>query len=115
MDAIGRVNEVVIDCLDPVALSKFWAAVLGVEATVSHDDWAAVRDASGLSVGFQRVPEPKTGKNRVHLDVEVDHLVGATQRCIELGAAHVGPVVHEGDGAFQVMLDPEGNEYCLVI
>ncbi len=65
-------------------------------------------------IGFQRVPERKQVKNRVHLDVLAPDLEAATQAAVELGAVRHGDVVLEEDGAFQILLDPEGNELCLV-
>jgi predicted enzyme related to lactoylglutathione lyase len=114
-DAVGRLHEIVVDCLDPTALAVFWSAVLGVDGEVRNPDWVTVRDPlSGVKVAFQGVPEPKQGKNRLHLDVEVSDLGPATARCVALGASVVGGVVGDDHGAFQVMLDPEGHEFCLV-
>jgi predicted enzyme related to lactoylglutathione lyase len=114
-DAVGRICEIVVDCLDPEALANFWGAVLGGEPDVRRPDWVTVRDpATGYLVAFQGVPEAKKVKNRLHLDVEVPDLTTATARCVALGATVVGPVVYDEQGAFQVMLDPEGHEFCLV-
>lgn len=114
--AIGRINEIVVDCLDPTVLATFWSAVLGADAVVTDPDWATVRDRlTGLSVAFQRVTEPKRVKNRVHLDIEVHELAPAVAGCLALGATAVASVIDDEDGAFQVMLDPEGHEFCLVI
>jgi predicted enzyme related to lactoylglutathione lyase len=64
---------------------------------------------------FQRVPEPKTVKDRIHLDLRVDDIEEACGRVIELGGARVEQDdLHEYDVVFRVMLDPEGNEFCLV-
>ena len=72
---VGRLQEVVIDCVDPRRLATFWQQVLGGEIRVESDEWVLVAAPDGgASVSFQRVPEPKAGKNRVHLDVRVDDL-----------------------------------------
>jgi predicted enzyme related to lactoylglutathione lyase len=114
-DAIGRVDEVVVDCLEPTRLATFWAAVLGTEVIVRSPDWVVVHDPpTGLTIAFQGVPEPKVGKNRLHLDVQVADIGAATRRCVALGATVVGPIVEDDHGWFQVMLDPEGHEFCLV-
>ncbi|MDH5314331.1 MAG: hypothetical protein OEW66_10935, partial [Actinomycetota bacterium] len=64
---------------------------------------------------FQRVPEPKTVKDRIHLDLRVDDIEEACRRVIELGAQRVEQGdFREYDVTFRVMLDPEGNEFCLV-
>ena len=83
---------------------------------VRSDDWATVRDPrpGGLLVGFQRVPEVKTVKNRVHIDVWSDDIPADTVRLVAAGAVASGGIVEDEVGAFQVLLDPEGNEFCLV-
>ena len=117
--SIGSLHEVVIDCAEPSMLAEFWRALVGGTIQVVHDDWI-VLDGVGLQIGFQRVSEVKSVKNRVHLDVAVAgrttaDLVAAAVAAERLGARRVGLVVDEVEGAFQVMLDPEGNEFCLVI
>lgn len=117
MEPLGRLEAIAIDCNDPEPLVEFWCAVLGVEVANRDDDWISleptVDGAAGLA--FQIVPEPKQGKNRIHLDIEVDQLGPATLKAEELGATSVGDIVVEDDGGrFQVMRDPGGNEFCLV-
>jgi predicted enzyme related to lactoylglutathione lyase len=112
---VGRLQEVVIDCADPQRLAAFWQNVLGGEIRVESDEWVLVVTADGgASVSFQRVGEPKVGKNRVHLDVRVDDLAVATEAAEKFGAARSGPARYDPLGGFQVMTDPEGNEFCLV-
>lgn len=65
-------------------------------------------------MAFQRVPEPKRSKNRLHLDVQVDDLAVAVAAAETLGARRVGDVGHDSMGRFQVLRDPEDNEWCLV-
>ncbi len=114
--SVGRIDEIVVDCRDPMRLATFWAALLGVTPTVRDATWATVRDPEkGLVVAFQEVPEPKTGKNRLHIDIRVADLESATAECVVLGATAEGPIVDDAQGSFQVMLDPEGHEFCLVI
>jgi hypothetical protein len=130
--------QIVFDCHDPDALATFWAAALGYERPPppdGYDSWqswarehgipennaSAVEDPVGVGprLFFQRVPERKVAKNRVHLDInvaapsaedrrrlvdeEVDRLVG-------LGAVEVRPVEEHGEYCVN-MLDPEGNEF----
>lgn len=64
---------------------------------------------------FQLVPEGKTVKNRVHLDVDVDDLAEAIEATEALGATRVGEIMWDELGGFQVMSDPEGNEFCLIL
>jgi predicted enzyme related to lactoylglutathione lyase len=114
-DAIGHLDEVVVDCLDPTALATFWDAVLGRDVVVRRTDWVYVHDpATGVRIAFQQVPEPKGAKNRLHLDDEVADIAAAIPRCVALGARVVGDLQHDEAGSFQVMLDPEGHEFCLV-
>jgi len=114
---IGTLHEIVFDCPNPEALARFWQALIGGEVEVESSDWAVLDgDDVGFYIGFQRVPERKTVKNRLHLDVEVDadRLDQAIDEAEQLGARRVGPMVVEDDGNFQVMADPAGNEFCFI-
>jgi hypothetical protein len=116
-------DTLVFDCADPVVVATFWAAALGYELVVADPEDSYIADPSGRTRGiyFQLVPEPKTAKNRVHLDVrptgtmreEVDRLagLGATVRgFIEKPASTV-----EGQSTFWTqMRDVEGNEFCVL-
>ena len=112
---IGSVDEVVVDCTAPGRLARFWAGVLGGEPVARSDDWHYLDPPGWTRLAFQRVPEPKTGKNRLHLDVLVEDLGPATEAAEALGATRVGGVVSDEPGSFQVLLDPEGHEWCLVV
>ena len=73
--AIGKFLAAVMDCNDPVSLSKFWQQILGgdVDPRTETVEWVALSGVPGLGyLGFQKVPEPKAVKNRVHIDVDVD-------------------------------------------
>lgn len=111
---IGRIDEVVFDCADPPALAAFWAQVLGGEAAGRDDDWWYVDPPGWTRVAFQKVPEGKSVKNRVHLDVEVADIPAATLQAELLGATRVGQLHADTAGSFQVLLDIEGNEWCVV-
>ncbi|PPK92499.1 hypothetical protein CLV92_114100 [Kineococcus xinjiangensis] len=65
-------------------------------------------------ISFQPVPEARQGKNRLHLDLEVDDIDAAVARALILGATRVGVVVRGPLGAYQVIRDPEDNEFCFV-
>ena len=138
--------QVTIDCTNPAALSEFWAEALGYTqepVPSGYSTWEAFLKDQGIPleegtrysavlppegtgwprVLFQRVPEPKTVKNRVHFDLPVADrgiptdkrraLVEETiARLTTLGAVLAGPVEEHGS-YWMVMRDPEGNEFCV--
>jgi catechol 2,3-dioxygenase-like lactoylglutathione lyase family enzyme len=111
-----RLGQIVVDSPQPTALVRFWAALLGGEPVDRAHGWAHVQPPGFPRLSFQPVPEAKAGKNRLHLDVEVEPgaIPAAVQRAVALGAARVGEPVTDEQGTFQVMTDPEGNEFCFV-
>lgn len=142
-----REFQVTFDCADPAALAAFWAEVLGYQVEPpppGFDSWPAALEAFGVPedqwnsrsalrplegdgprVFFQQVPEGKSAKNRVHLDIRVaagetgdarmDLFEAEAARLEALGASRAyrvdpAPPMEHG---FISMLDPEGNEFCL--
>jgi glyoxalase superfamily protein len=140
--------QITFDCADPAALAPFWAEVLGYQVQPppeGFDSWEAMLESFGVPreewnsksaivplegngprVFFQRVPEGKTVKNRVHLDVRAaPGLTGAERmealeaecaRLEALGASRayrVEPDPAAQEFGFITMRDPEGNEFCL--
>jgi predicted enzyme related to lactoylglutathione lyase len=119
MEAIGGLEAVTIDCAEPVALARFWAAVFGSELGEIDGDpprFVDVAPVPGVPLlCFQRVREAKTVKNRVHLDVTVTDIEAATEAIEALGGARVDRDLRYDLGCqFRVVADPEGNEFCLV-
>jgi predicted enzyme related to lactoylglutathione lyase len=119
MDPVGRFDSVTIDSTDPERLAEFWSAVLGTSEQwrggdpIQYLDLAAT--ATSPTIRFQRVPEPKTVKDRIHLDLRVDDLDAAAARAESLGATRLDQDdIREYDVVFRVMLDPDGNEFCLI-
>jgi hypothetical protein len=142
-----REVQVTFDCADPATLAAFWAEVLGYQlqppppgfATWDEalDGWgvpaearnsrSAAVDSSGTGprLFFQQVPEGKTVKNRVHLDVRaapgldgdarMDALAAEAERLVALGASVLRRVDPDGamESGFITLQDPEGNEFCL--
>ncbi|MBV9354793.1 MAG: VOC family protein [Chloroflexi bacterium] len=138
--------QVVFDCADPARLAEFWGALLGYVTEPpppGFESWDQFADHIGMPpeqrtrlaavvdperskprLFFQKVPEPKTAKNRLHLDVDVapglarggdERKAAAWARCREL-EARGAQLIHELDepaGWCLVMTDPEGNEFCL--
>jgi hypothetical protein len=115
MGAVLR--EIVIDCIDPTVVADFWGAALDWQVQVQGD--ARWMSASGapfpdLVLVFVPVPEPKQGKNRVHIDLSP---VGCdrdaeVERLLALGATRAD--VGQGDTPWTVLADPEGNELCVL-
>ena len=114
------ISEIVFDCADPERVAAFWGQVLGWRPQVDPEGYAWMsasgdEDEQDLVLIFQKVPEPKQVKNRVHLDVspsgadQQDEL----QRLLGLGARHVD-VGQPPDSSWLVLADPEGNEFCLL-
>ena len=138
--------QVTFDCADPDRLAGFWAAALGYVVQPppeGYDSWPAFLtaigvpesqwssrsavvdpDGKGPRLFFQRVPEPKTAKNRVHLDVNVGgghgtsaderrrRVDAAAERLVGAGATRLRTAEQRGE-RWIVMQDPEGNEFCL--
>jgi len=110
-----RIREVVIDCADHGVVVAFWAAALGWEPQPVNDQYVALVPPpgdAGPAILFQKVPERKQVKNRVHLDLGAEVMADAVARLLGLGAT----VLAErslGDFRWTVMADPEGNELCV--
>jgi predicted enzyme related to lactoylglutathione lyase len=112
----ASVGYLVIDATDPERLTTFWSAVLGVEvdSTIGDGQFVVLSPTKdGLTIGFQRVPEQKVGKNRVHLDLVVEDLDAATAEIEALGGRWLEPGTTRDLEGFQwrIMADPEGNEF----
>ena len=139
--------QVVIDCADPAQLAQFWATALHykvedppegfatweawlADAGIPESEWNSASalvdpDGAGPRIYFQRVPESKVVKNRVHLDLNVSakREVGAeegrrrvdaeVERLTGVGASVARPGGEERGEYWVVMQDPEGNEFCV--
>ena len=106
-----------IDCADAVSLRAFYCEALGYEPhqqSAQYTSCVPGPGAVGPKIVFQQVPESKSVKNRVHVDLVVDDIEAESARWLALGATRVSaqPVCESG-GCWIVMLDPEGNEVCL--
>jgi catechol 2,3-dioxygenase-like lactoylglutathione lyase family enzyme len=121
----SRLNEIVIDCHDPKKLAEFWCAVLDYriidenedEVEINHGDVTKEDILAGPiapSLLFIRVPEDKTVKNRLHLDVNPINVAQEVEveRLIGLGARHVD--IGQGEQSWVVLADPDGNEFCVL-
>lgn len=109
-------TEVVIDCADHGAVMDFWLAALDYERRELNDQYQALvpkEHALGKPpLLFQKVPEPKIVKNRVHLDFRAESMPEEVARLVGLGAT----VIAErclGEFCWTVLADPAGNEFCV--
>lgn len=141
-----RSLSLTLDAADPALLAAFWAAALGYELEappegfaswpealtawgVPEEDWnqaSAIVDPNGVGprIFIQRVPEPKTAKNRVHLDVhsgagrpgakDMATVRAVAAELVANGATIVAEFDRSAIGQWIVMADPEGNEFCVV-
>jgi predicted enzyme related to lactoylglutathione lyase len=120
MEPIGRLAWIQIDCRDPWHLAAFWGAVLGLKVDNTFGEppqyvGLAKLGADSPYVSFQRVPEPKIVKNRLHFDLWVDDVERATTEIETLGGRRLPSEDFQEFGfRWRVMADPEGNEFCLV-
>ncbi|MDJ0393786.1 VOC family protein [Rhodococcus sp. G-MC3] len=119
--------QVTYDCADPERVAHFWSEVLGYEVPPSAEgdaSWSCCVDPSGPRLYFQRVPEGKVAKNRLHLDVRAGTglagkerlatLEAESARVVALGAVQVQILLADEDNeSCIVMRDIEGNEFCL--
>ncbi|WP_371403083.1 VOC family protein [Kribbella sp. NBC_00662] len=123
----SKFTELAIDCADPYRLAQFWCAVLGYEVQDEEEDGVVTIGSPVVPEGrsrpgpvpptltFARVPEGKTIKNRLHLDLnptDTDQ-EAEVRRVLDLGArpADVGQT---GDESWVTLADPEGNEFCIL-
>ena len=116
-----RITELVLDCHDPVSLSRWWCRVLDwVELDRDTDDSIEIGPPSGPggavpTLVFNRSADPRRGKLPLHLDVNAtDREQDAElERLLELGARRAD-VGQSGEQSWHVLADPEGNEFCLL-
>jgi Glyoxalase-like domain len=120
--------DIVVDCEHPASLARWWAAALDGYRVAPYDDAELARlraqgvtdpeddpnvlvepaTGTGPRLWFQRVPERKDGKNRLHLDLRAGDLESEIERFAGMGAVELYRV-----GTTVTMTDPEGNEFCL--
>ena len=114
----SRLAAVVIDAVQPGLIADFWCAVLGWQVAGQDDDGVITIGPAGQdwpAIDIVPVPETKTIKNRLHLDLRADGGPAAAEldRLLSLGArpADAG---QPADASWIVLADPEGNEFCLL-
>lgn len=115
----SHIHNISIDCENPFELAQFWGAVLGRPVDPDNEPGD---DETGIELGelggwllFQRVPEGKVVKNRLHLCLEPDGgRDGEVDRLLGLGAAFVDDLRTSDGRGWAVLGDPEGNEFCVL-
>src|SRR3954468_11711737 len=105
----------VLDSADPDVLAAFWSAALRYTTLGGVGNYVMLVDESGVQpeLLLQRVPEHKSAKNRMHLDIECADVDGEARRLEGLGAVRIEGPVSEHGSTWIVMNDPEGNEFCV--
>src|SRR5689334_563483 len=99
-------KDLCIDATDPEVLARFWAAALGLRAEPTDGDFRLVGEAPEHTLWVNKVPEPRSVKQRVHIDVHV----AAVSDLIKLGA-----VIVDAAQPWTVLADPEGGELCAFV
>lgn len=121
---MARLTEIVFDALDPARLARFWAAALETYEVRAYDpaeiarlaslgytpetDPSVAIDGSGPTIFFQKSDTTTSGRNRVHLDLDCASRRDEIRRLVALGAT-----IRDEHDSHVVMLDPEGNQFCL--
>ncbi|HUF53015.1 MAG TPA: VOC family protein [Dehalococcoidia bacterium] len=112
-----RIATVTIDCADPAPIARWWAEALGWRVAYEDDDECVIEPPEGgesaAPLLFIRVPDAKTVKNRIHLDLRPEDRDAEVARLEGLGAKRIN--VGQGeDVTWVVMSDPFGNEFCVL-
>lgn len=108
--------EVVLDCFDPEKLTGFWRDALGYGVLHSEPSLVVLvpADVNASPLLLQQVPEPKAGKNRMHVDIVTEDVEVEVERLEALGARRLHDDVRSfGPVRWVTMADPENNEFCV--
>lgn len=108
-------ENLVVDARDPARLARWWAEALGYQITYEEPDEVEIRRSADELPGvvFVPVPESKTVKNRLHIDLRPADQEAEVERLVNMGARHVD--IGQGEEVGWVVLaDPEGNEFCVL-
>ena len=109
--------DLVLDCAEPQALEPFWRDALGYRSYFSSDSHVILvpnDDSNASPLVLQQVPEPRVGKNRMHVDLVTDDIEGEVERLVDLGATRLHDGIQNmGDVRWVTLADPVGNELCV--
>ena len=114
----ARLVALCVDANEPLGLARFWADALRweIDGETTDEIGLVPTDGTMFRIVFRPVPESKTGRNRIHLDLttaSIDDQHESVSRLVELGAWHID-IGHGPDEPHVVLADPEGNEFCLL-
>jgi len=108
-----RLQNITVDCADPERVAQFWSEALQLPVHGPDDgEWWLEPGGDSPDILFLSVPEAKSVKNRVHLDLRPDDQDAEVARLTNLGARRID--IGQGDVTWVVMSDPEGNEFCVL-
>ncbi|SCG60731.1 VOC family protein [Micromonospora inositola] len=107
-------ESLTVDAQDPSRLAHWWAEALGYQVITEKPDEVEIRKAPDQAPGIVFVPvtEPKTTKNRLHIDLRPADQEAEVERLVDMGARHVD--IGQGGVEWTVLSDPEGNEFCVL-
>lgn len=110
----SRWENLVVDAHDPARLARWWAEALGYQIVHEAPGEVEIRQSPDRLPGlvFVPVPESKQLKNRLHLDLRPADQAAEVERLVDMGARRVD--LDQGDVAWMVLADPEGNEFCVL-
>lgn len=112
--ALGVLTQLGIDVSDLGRAEVFYSELLGVKRAEANDQYLNFEALPGnLTIYLQKVPEGKTSKTRMHIDVVVEDMERALERVDALGGRRLGSFLEDGEG-WTVVADPDGNELCLL-
>jgi hypothetical protein len=112
ISSLSGIAALAIDSENPQSLAEFWQKILGGEVVDDLTPENLLPEGRGVRLDFLRVPEKKTLKNRLHLDLRARDYGAAVAEAVRLGATYANDV-YDGD-EWQVLRDPEGNEFCIL-
>ena len=117
----ARIKSITVDCADHAGLAEFWSNVTGFQEDPDDPNnpgdpaWGLVSPDGRLHLLFVPVPEPKTVKNRIHLDIVPEDRTRdeEVERLLALGATYMADHRRPGGSGWVVLADTEGNEFCV--
>lgn len=108
------IEMITFDCSDPDGLADWWSTAVGGDVNaVAPGEFVMVVQEGRAALGFQRVPDPTPGKNKVHLDLHAADKEAEVTRLVGLGASEIGRNSFGEEFQWVTLTDPEGNAFCI--